>query len=267
MSDEKGLVQIIDFDRIANDPRSTEITGTARDLVRDMHGNPLPWMHNVHAQPDDEVPAFLIGRGWSATPARRKIIAESGISAMAINDFPKRGPKPRYFVCGDGPAYYGQRIWRDADIMKFCPIRASETLCPREDAYAPKYTPRDAPNTFFHNQVTNEVDPENWLHKPWINWGATIAGEHVPAVFHDKGAARSSMLLGIRLLWHLGYRIIYMVGCDCAQHPASQYWPAILDYLGKLAPTFERYGLKVIQTNPDAHLRHFPIVPFEEVMA
>lgn len=261
---KEGGRKVANFERLFDEAASV-ISGSAADLIVDAHGNHLRWMHNVHAQPDDDRPAFLIGRGWSASAQRRRQIAESGIPAMAINDYPRRGPKPRYYVAGDGPSHYGKRIWSDPDVMKFCPTWGADVSYPREDAYAPKVPAKNCPNVFFYHQVANDAEVESWLHKPWISWGTTLVSDQ-HNVF-GSAAGRSSMLCGMRLLWHLGYRTIFLVGCDCDYHPSKGYWPSIFHYLGKIAPTFERYGLKVIQTNPDAHLRTFPIVRFEECFA
>jgi len=261
-------IHILDFDRMAN-AGGSEVVGTAKDLIRDAHDNPIQWLHNAHAHPDDRQRAFLVGRGWSATKKRRRHIAEAGIPVMAINDYPKDAPKPRYWVAGDPAGYYSNRIWGDPDVMKFSPIGSCKSMRPREDAYAPALTPKDAPNTHFYHQVNNDVDVESWLHKPWINWGMTIFGEHVPSTYFESGAARSSMLCGLRLLWHLGYREVYLLGCDCTpgHHPAPMYWASVLDYVQKLSPTFKRFGYSVRQTNPDSHLRTFEFADFESAIA
>lgn len=269
MSKDAPQIEVLDFDALANLGGSVEVTGTASDLIRDAHDNPVRWLHNCHARPDDCKRAFLVGRGWFATHDRRKALAESGYPIMAINDYPKDLPAPRYWVAGDPAGYYGERIWNDESVMKFTAMASRESVRPREDAYAPRWTPRDAPNIHHYHQAANDVDVEGWLHKPWINWGATVHGKNVPSTYFEGGAARSSMLCGMRLLWHLGYREVCLVGCDATpgHHPAPMYWPSVIDYLRKLRPTFDRYKFGVYQTNPDSHIRCFDFVNFEEAIA
>jgi hypothetical protein len=260
-------VAILNYDDIVN-RSDIHVEGTAQDLLRNGYDQPLPWTHNLHAQPDDRKMAFLVGRGWSANEDKRWKLDSFKVPWMAINDFPKDGPKPRYFVTGDPSNYFGERVWTDASIMKFTGMIWRNSIRPREDAYAPKHTPMDAPNTFFFNHCNNEVDYGSWLHVPWVTWGNTLWGKDTPDQFYKKGAARSSMLIGLRLLWHLGYREVYLLGCDCAGHhsPYPEYWNAIFDMLRQLAPTFRRYGYSVYQTNPDAHLRCFEFADFDEAV-
>lgn len=261
-------VAVLNYDDIVARGDS-HVEGTAQELIRNGYDQPLKWMHNAHAQPDDGKRAFLIGRGWSATKEKRNLLAQIHIPVMAINDYPDdQFLKPRYFCTGDPAGYFGMRVWDDPDVMKFCGMHWKDSICPRPDAYAPKRTPLDAANTFFFNHCNNEVDYESWLHVPWITWGNTIWGDEVPHQFYAKGAARSSMLVGLRLLWHLGYRKVYLLGCDCFGHqsPYPEYWNAIFDMCRQLRPTFERYCYEVYQTNADSHLRAFEFKSFEDAI-
>lgn len=245
------------------------IYGTAADFIRDGYDNPQQWMHNVHAKPDDRGKAFLIGRGWSATAERRERIAASGIPVMAINDYPKGGPKPRYWCSGDPAGYYGNRIWDDIAVMKFAPISQIKAHRPREDAYEPMKFSVDAPNVHFFHHVNNLLEMESWLHTPYVAWGTSLFGPKTPNQFNDSGAARSSMLIGLRILWHLGYREVYLLGCDCTphHHPAPNYWKVIFHLVDQLRPVFDRFFYNVWQLNPDSHLRSFKFADLDQVLA
>lgn len=244
------------------------ISGTTCELIRDAYNQPVPWLHNAHAKPDDDKVIFLVGRGWSATRKRLEYLDKAGIPWMAINNYPEDGPKPRYWCTGDPPGYFGNRIWDDPDVMKFVPITSANGIRPRLDAYDHAKTPKDAPNVHFFNSCYDDPTYDNWLHTPWINWGTSMFGENTPKEWFAKGAARSSMFIGLRLCWHLGYRTVCLLGCDCTpgHHPAPMYWPTILYLAEQLKPTFDRYCYRVIQTNPDSHLRSFPIRNFDDLM-
>ena len=77
---------------------------------------------------------------------------------------------------------------------------------------------------------------------------------------------RSSLFIGLRLCWHLGYRNVMLLGCDASggQHPAPMYWPTILYLIEQIAPTFKRFNYNVYQTNPDSHLRSFEFRDFRD---
>lgn len=259
-------VNRIDFTRTEGAGRV--ISGTYADLIRDGHDCPAPWLNNLHGDPKDRNVAFLVGRGWSATPERRRFLAQQRVPVMAINDYPDDPyAKPRYWCTGDPPHYFTERIWSDPEVMKFVGLHNRDGERPRDGAYAPKHLVKDAPNTFFFHQATNETDTEHWLFHPFIAWGSSIGCEGGPTQLYAKGAARSSMLIGLKLLWFLGYRHVFLLGCDCTphHHPAPEYWNTIFHLLGQLAPSFKRWGFQVTQTNPDSHLRCFDIQPFDEV--
>jgi hypothetical protein len=244
------------------------VEGTTADLIRDGYDNPQPWMHNAHADPEDDRLAFLVGRGWSATLERRQALYDLNIPTMAINDYPSDGPRPWYWCSGDGPGSFGTRIWDDPDVMKFCALGNKDEACPREDAYVPKQTPRGSPNVCFYHKVNDLLSLEEWLFLPYISWGTTLFGKNVPPQFHKEGAARSSMLVGMRILWHLGYRRVCLLGCDCTphHHPAPNYWKVMFALIEKLKPAFDHYGYRIFHTNIDSHLRTFPFVNFWKVM-
>lgn len=246
------------------------ITGSAKDLIRDAYNDSQPWLHNGHALPDDRRKAFLVGRGWSATPQKRKLLSRSRIPVMAINDYPDDPEcKPRYWCSGDPPSYFGERIWNDPDVVKFASMQSIKITRPRVDGYAPRFTSKDAPNVHFFHEVNNETEVESWLHLPYIPWGTSIWGPRCPSHFYSGGAARSSMLIGLRLLWHLGYREVCLLGCDCTpgHHPYPQYWNTIFHLINQIAPVFKRWGYHVCQTNQDSHLRCFDFIDFEKAVA
>lgn len=257
----------IDFTSTTGSSRVIE--GTFADLIRDGHDHPAQWVCNLHADPEENKAAFLLGRGWSATPERRKLITRADIPAMAINDYPKDGPKPRYWCTGDPPHYFSERVWTDPDVMKFVGLHSRDGERPRDGAYAPKHLVRESPNTFFFHQATNETDAEHWLFHPYISWGSTIGCEGGPQQLYAKGAARSSMFIGMKLLFFLGYRRIYLCGCDCTphHHAAPAYYETIIYLLNQIAQHFKRWGLQVYQTNRESFLRCFDFADFEEAVA
>lgn len=276
MSDQLPLVVSLDSDvsgevvplaeLMASQGKSVTIDGTAADLIRDAYDDPHQWLHNGYAQPDDCKEAFLVGRGWTATVDKLEAIKKAGIPWMAINDFPEDGPTPNYWCSGDPPGYFGERIWTNPSIIKFCAMTTLKCLRPRVDAYHPKLTTVEAPNVHYFHAVQNCTDVESWLHTPWLNWGTSICAENVPQLY--KASARSSMLIGLRLLWHLGYRRVYLLGCDCTpgHHHFPKYWETIFHHIKQIKPAFDRFCYDVYQTNRDSHLRTFEFADFEDIV-
>ena len=258
----------IDFTNTEGAERTVE--GTYIDLIRDGHNHPAQWVCNSHADPKKNQAAFLVGRGWSATDTKRKLLCQLRIPVMAINDYPDNPyMKPRYWCSGDPPKYFSERVWTDPEVMKFVGLHNRDGERPRDGAYAPKRLAKEAPNTFFFHQATDEMDVEHWLFHPFIAWGSTIGCKDGPKQLYEHGAARSSMLIGLKLLFFLGYRRVYLLGCDCDphQHPASEYWNTIFHLTGQIAPHFKRWGYQVFQTNPNSHLRCFEFADFDKAIA
>ncbi len=259
--------KVVTLDKLAQSQGTpTCIEGTGADLIRDAYDDPHRWLNNGYAQPDDRRAAFLMGRGWSATLAKRQMVAAAGIPVMAINDFPEDGPTPKFWCSGDPPSYFGERIWTNPDIIKFCAMTTRNLMRPRVDAYHPALKTRDAPNVHYFHATQNCTDVESWLHTPWLNWGSSLCSADVPQL--HTAAARSSMLIGLRLLWHLGFREVYLLGCDCTphHHKFPKYWEAIFHHLEQIKPAFDRFCYKVYQTNPDSHLRTFEFANFDDVV-
>lgn len=258
---------VLDFnDLLRDNPDSLYIDGTAVDLIRDAHDHPAKWLHNGCAQPDDRRKAFLVGRGWSRTPEKLQAIADAGIPWMAINEYPLDGPKPQFWCSGDPPVYFNEQMWEDPDIAKFCGMNTIDSPLSRPDAYHPLVKSVEMPNVHYFHAVQNSTEPESWLHTPWLNWGTSVCSQTVPQ-FH-KASARSSMLIGLRLLWHLGFREVYLLGCDCTphHHDFKYYYETIFHHVEQIKPTFDRFHYSVHQTNFASHLRVFDFVKFGEAL-
>lgn len=267
VKDKRLRVDINDIGQLM-DSAPSYVSGTTVDLIRDAHDHPARWLHNSEALPDDRRAAFLVGRGWSATRDAMRRLECSRVPWMAINNYPADGPTPDYWCTGDPPGCFGRRIWEDPAVMKFSPVQGCRDSTPREDYYERNVVPADCPNTHFFHHTYDDPTYHQWLHVPWVNWGTASFGDKCPGQWYGKGAARSSMFVGLRMLWHLGYRVVYLLGCDLTpgQHPAPRYCETITYLLGKLEPTFRRYGFDVYQTNRHSHLRAFRFATLEQAL-
>lgn len=239
------------------------IGGTSKDLFRDALDETVGWLQSDRARRGGSQ-CFLIGRGWSATADRLKRIKSLGIPTAAINNY-SRDFRPDIWITGDPPNYFGRWIWEDVRVQKFIPWETQKIECPKEDVDRPKRTPLDQPNVHYYHHVTN-IDAENFLMTPYAAWGTTAYGPDDKD--HPHGGVRSSMIAAIRILYDLGVRTIYLLGCDFTphEHPDPYYFSDLETQLKALIPVLERGGMTIYQTNPDAYLRCFPIVPFDEIM-
>lgn len=244
-----------------------EILGTHDDLMIDRLGRPARWLQAWRRTWTDYRVAFLVGRGWSATPDRWRAIADSGLPAMAINDVPD-GITPRMWCTGDPPHYFRRDIWLNPSVAKFCPIEYADMHLPRLSAYGPENQKRceDAPNVHFFHKSVND-DPQYFLDTPWMSWGTLSFGPNTPHCDTDFGV-RSSMLVGLRTLHYLGFRTVFLLGVDFTphEHPDPEYYLCLSRQLAALRRTFDAYGYNVYNTSPDSHLRVFDFVDFNDAV-
>lgn len=237
------------------------IAGSAVDLVCDVYGRTVPWVQNLLGE---GAAAFLVGRGWSATPENLIALNESGIPAMAVNNYPREF-KPRFWASGDPGAYFHRAVWMDPKVMKFTPFHNRNLPVPLGDWEFTAKKARDCPNVQFYNQRCNSR-AGSFLAAPWADWGTAAHGMNDN--LNPDGGFRSSMLAAIRILFHLGARSIYLLGCDFTPgwHPDPQYPDRIAEMLKTLNTVFGWHELSVFNCNEGSHLRAFPFVPFQRAL-
>ena len=70
----------------------------------------------------------------------------------------------------------------------------------------------DCPNVLFY-RTNKKFEASRWLTELTFNWGC-----------HEKwGGCRTVMLPAIRLLYVLGFRNVYLLGCDLNMNENSKY--------------------------------------------
>ena len=76
------------------------------------------------------------------------------------------------------------------------------------------------------------------------------------------------MIAAMRILYDLGIRKVNLLGCDFTphDHPDEHYFADLGEQFAGLEPVFRKHGFRVVQTNPDSHLRCFEIQEFEEAI-
>lgn len=237
------------------------VEGCASDLVRDVYNRTIPWVHNLHLGKS----AFLIGRGWSATRERLETIKNAGIFTMAVNSY-QSWFRPDAFLASDPPHYHSRAIWTDPEVMKFAPIHNAGLPIPLGDWEPMAKKLKELPGVYFFNQRCNTTD--DWfLSTPFCSFGSAAYGPNDN--LHPQGGLRSSMFPALRVLYHLGFRNVGLLGCDGdvnTAHTDPNYHLELDRMLEKLKPAFDYHGYKVMQSNPNAHLRAYNPTSFEKVM-
>jgi hypothetical protein len=190
------------------------------------------------------------------------------------------------FVCSDPPMKFHNGIFQDPKIMKFLPLpkmsgsRAKLRYKDGGKFYWHTKSIPDCPNVWGFQRRSWMMPDQTFFTEPSASWGNQNEG--VRRLGQPKTAC--TMLLAIRLLYHLGARTVFLLGCDFRMDPAlgkdenyafaenrdmaaiksnNDQYRIVNEWLIQLAPWFERFGLRVFNCNQMSGLRAFPYVPFE----
>jgi len=244
-------------------------------FTRDGHNVFLGDMFRGHA-------CFLICGGPSLTSHDLAQLERRGVLTCAVNNA-ATVVRPRLWVGADDPGNFCDVIWRDPGILKFVPLchmekpfmvrNTADELVPSQELVG------DMPAVFGFRRNEAFV-PEQWLYEDTFNWG-----NHSERVDSDgnKGS-RSVMYIALRLLFYLGVRRVFLLGCDFRMELGAQNYAfeqgrtaasvrsnnssyRILNArLDRLKPYFDREGFQVFNCTPRSGLTVFPHLSYEEAM-
>ena len=219
---------------------------------------------------------FLILNGPSFTEADREALRDRpGVVTFGVNNG-AHAFRPDLWTCVDDPSRFMRSIWEDGRIWKFVPMDHFQKPIVRVDEGSdpPKERVRDFPLVFGYRR-NHEFRAQQWLWEDTINWG-----NH-----QNRGGGSSVMLVALRLAWLLGFRRVYLLGCDfqMAEGDGGYWFPEhrtrkavsnntnsyrlLTAYFTALAPEFARVGYEIYNCNPRSGLRVFPHRPLAEALA
>jgi hypothetical protein len=210
--------------------------------------------------------------------SNKELLNYPGFVTMATNNAP-RSFRPNLWTMVDDPGNFIKSIWLDPKITKFVPFdHAEKSLFDNESWEQMDKLVGECPNVNFFRR-NEHFSPDQFLQEGTFNWG-----EHSDSLdeLGNKGG-RSVMLVAIKLLYYLGIRKIFLLGCDFKMDSNIKYhfeqdrsagsqkgnnatYEILKTRFEALLPNFEKVGLKVFNCNLDSGLKVFPMVPFEEAI-
>jgi hypothetical protein len=226
--------------------------------------------------------AFLVCSGPSLNSHDLTLLQQRGIVTCALNNA-ATVVRSNLWVSVDDPGNFSDAIWRDPAITKFVP------LCHMEKPFSVRTTTGelvpsselvgDMPGVFGfrRNEAFNAAQ---FLYEDTVNWGNN--GQRVDA--HGVKGSRSVMLAALRVLFYLGVRTLYLLGCDFKmQNGAANYafeqdrsrssingnnktFDALNTRFRELLPSFEREGFRVFNCTPNSGLTAFPSLRYEDAI-
>jgi len=245
--------------------------------------------------------AFLICSGPSANDLDLSLLQTPGILTMGINNS-VRTFRPNMWTSVDEPESFIKSIWLDPTIMKFVPYDYVESKL--FDSTTWKMTELkvgQCPNVSYYRRNEN-FNSKRFLFEDTFNWGNHTnlcqCGFWRPEPKKDEKkivtcpkcnkrrfGSRSVFLPALRLLYFLGVRSVFLIGCDFRMNnKKSNYsfkqsrsnssvvnnnstYEMLSERMEELKPIFEAMGFQVFNCNPKSKLDIFPIVSFEDAVS
>jgi len=233
--------------------------------------------------------AFLLAGGPSTNDQPIEELSGRGFFSLAVNNMAGHPRlKPQAFVCSDPPCKFSHSIWLDPGIMKFAPIpkmSGGRAVLHRKDKDGTfvkmKKRVSECPNVWGFSRESYLYPDHRFFTSPCACWGNHNAG------VKKTGELKTvcTLLLGLRILYYLGARRIFLVGVDFTMSPENGYsfgqnrdsgaatsnnylFSVVNDWLCRMAEncTFEKFGLEVYNCNEHSSLKAFEYVPFEEAL-
>lgn len=226
--------------------------------------------------------AFLVCGGPSLKQMPLELLGRRGVLTYTINNAVSV-VRSNIWSCVDDPGHFVDVMWRDPAIMKLIPLdhmdkhfhvrNANGELAPSNEKVG------DMPNVFGFRRNENFV-PEQYLWESTVNWG-----NHSQWKDQDGfTGARSIMLAAVRLLYYLGVRTVYLLGCDFKMEVGQQNYAFEQDRTAgsvkgnnytymvlnkrfdRLKPIFDAEGYRVFNCTPNSGLQSFPYKDFREAV-
>ncbi|MBT6153435.1 MAG: hypothetical protein HOL01_18275 [Planctomycetaceae bacterium] len=155
-------------------------------------------LENVFAGPMPSA-CWLIGGGPSLNRLPHAEIAASPIPKMCLNLAGTRLLRPNFWTSYDPSVRFHRSIYLDAGVMKFVHRRRATDLVPETT-----FKICECPNTFFFDRdgdrgFADFLSPHNGAIVDWAD----------------------SMVQAIDILYRLGFRVIYLAGCEMQVQPSA----------------------------------------------
>jgi hypothetical protein len=244
--------------------------------------------------------AFLVLGGPSLLDLNLDMLRHPGVLTMGVNNSVKTF-RPNLWMCVDNPQSFIQSIWMDPTITKFVPYASAEKkLFDNNNWEMTEMVVGQCPNVFYYRR-NEHFQAEQFLLEDTFNWGNHSnlchcgywrpdhkkAGKKVtvcPECGQREFGSRSVFLPAIRMLYFLGVRTVFLLGCDFKMEMGKKNYHFDQDRskgsvrgnnssykmlqkrFSELKPIFEKLGFCVFNCNPESHLEVFPKVAFTDAV-
>lgn len=241
-------------------------------------GGKLEHIHNLYKNAH----IFLLCGGPSLANMDLSKLYARGVITAGLNNISAVFPTNIWFSVDD-PKAFCDVIWRDPAIMKFVPAENTQKYITGRTADGKlkkvKELVYNMPNCLFYKR-NKEFVADRFLKEETVNWGNE---KDIKDAYGGKGG-RSVMFAAFKILYVLGFRRIYLLGCDFKMKEEQPYaFPQKKDAgacvmnnkaydifnkrFAALNEVFINNGLKVFNCNPESKCTAFKYLSYEEAIA
>lgn len=220
---------------------------------------------------------FLIGGGPSFKSVDQSKLTQRGITLAAMNNVATM-IRPHIWFSVDLPRNFAETIWRDPAIMKFTFDKHLKDTRPVDawngERWVKAGLAKDCPNVWgmAHKHGWNA---ETFLTDTVPTWGANGPQEDP----EGKHKHCTVMLPSLWMLYWLGFRNVYLLGCDFNNSTGSyafdencdpgniSLWGWLSRRFAEVKPHFEQFGFRVVNCTEKSSLDVFERMTLDAAIA
>jgi hypothetical protein len=233
---------------------------------------------------------FLLLSGPSARTLDLTKLQQRGCFTVAINNAAALH-RPQAWTFVDPPDKFHHSIWRDPGVLKFVqwrfrdrtlrvkrPDGKFEFMQIHDGGKQRLAKVDDMPGVILCDRNA-DFCPERWLPEQSLNWGNSKKS----AMRNKFPTILNSMFMSVKLCYSLGFRVVYLLGCDFSMTAESRYafaeqakpeavasnmnsYRQLNEFFGRLKPHFDSAGFRIFNCNPQSGFTVFPHLSYSEAV-
>ena len=221
---------------------------------------------------------FVLCGGPSLAREELQLLRRKGIVTASVNNaMVEFDWNTNIWITCDDQNRFSDTIWQDPNVMKFAKIKYLARYLKGNGptgTYDKQIMPKDLANSWGYNHCAG-WDENTFLTQDLPTWGTSRPDQDPEGSRH-----KSVMLIMIRLLFWLGFRRIYLLGCDWKMSQNNPYtfketispksvrgnnelfrW--LSNRFKDLVPHFKEHGLYITNCTTGGKLDVFPRMTLE----
>ncbi len=152
---------------------------------------------------------FFLGCGPSLLDYNLNSLSQRGLITFGVNGMAANVFRPNFWTSVDTPLSFHESIWLDPTIIKFVSGGWSGYKFSTENRGQSNLVVKQCPNIILYDK-NDYFEPDKFFTESTIAWGCA---ENVKDSLGITGG-RSVMLVAFRIMAYLGFKRIYLLGCD-----------------------------------------------------